>query len=63
MSLSPVRNCDHKIFLKAGDEPVKVRPYRYPHSQKTEIEKIVSQMLQEVLIEPSNSPFHFQLFL
>lgn len=61
MSLSPVRNCDHKIFLKAGAEPVKVRPYRYPHSQKTEIEKIVSQMLQERLIEPSNSPISFSV--
>ena len=35
----------------------KVKPYCYPHSQKTEIEKMVTAMLEEGLIEPYASPF------
>lgn len=45
MSLPPTRHCDHRIPLKADAQPVKVKPYRYPHSQKIEIEKMLSDML------------------
>lgn len=55
--LPPSRMCDHRIPLQPNSNPVKVRPYRYPHSQKTEIENMVEQMLKEGLIEPNNSPF------
>jgi len=37
--------------------PVKVRPYRYPHSQKTEIEQIIVEILSEGIIQPSLSSF------
>lgn len=57
VGLSPTRPCDHRIPLMPTAPPVKVRPYRYPHSQKTEIEEMVSHMLAEGLIEPSTSPF------
>lgn len=33
--LPPTRLCDHKIPLQHNTNPVKVRPYRYPHSQKS----------------------------
>ncbi|XP_052733941.1 uncharacterized protein LOC108321488 [Vigna angularis] len=39
--LPPTRRVDHQITLKEGTEPVNVRPYRYPHLMKTEIEKQV----------------------
>ncbi|KAA8539425.1 hypothetical protein F0562_026117 [Nyssa sinensis] len=36
---------DHKIPLVAGNGPVCVKPYRYPHYQKAEIERLVADML------------------
>ena len=35
--LPPSRSHDHSIPLAANTPPIKVRPYRYPHSQKSEI--------------------------
>jgi len=40
--LLPRRVVDHKIPLKEGLEAINVRPYRYPHLMKTEIEKQMS---------------------
>jgi len=37
--LPPQRMSDHVILLQEGCGPVNVRPYRYPHHQKNEIEK------------------------
>ena len=35
------RSHDHSIPLVEGSNPVKVKPYRYPHSQKEQIELMV----------------------
>ncbi|XP_028184664.1 uncharacterized protein LOC114371404 [Glycine soja] len=42
INLPPRRSHDHSIPLLERSQPVKVKPYRYPHSQKEEIEKLVS---------------------
>ena len=55
--LSPMRQVDHRIQLKEGTDPINVRPYRYPHAQKNEIEKLVNEMLDFGIIQPSISPF------
>lgn len=39
MGLPPRRQHTHKIVLAQGADPVVVRPYRYPHAQKDEIER------------------------
>jgi hypothetical protein len=61
--LPPPRDHNHEIHLKEGTQPVKVKPYRYPHSQKEEIEKMVQDMLQQGIIRPSNSPFSAPIIL
>ncbi|XP_061993942.1 uncharacterized protein LOC133711877 [Rosa rugosa] len=53
-SLPPKRSHDHRIPLLPGTVPVNVRPYRYPYYQKTEIEKIVREMLAAGVIQPSD---------
>ncbi|XP_050258944.1 uncharacterized protein LOC126703934 [Quercus robur] len=55
--LPPSRAHDHCIPLVPGSEPVSVRPYRYPHFQKKEIERQVEEMLKFGIVRPCNSPY------
>eukprot|EP00253_Pinus_taeda_P010028 PITA_10028 len=48
---------DHNITLVLGAQPPNVRPYRYPFSQKNEIEKIIKELLEVGVIRPSISPY------
>lgn len=61
--LPPVRSFDHRIPLQPNTSPVNVKPYRYPHFQKTEIERLVGDMLQDGIIRPSNSPYSSPVIL
>ena len=38
-TLPPMWEVNHYITLEEGTEPMNVRPYRYTHFQKAEIEK------------------------
>nr|KYP68832.1 Retrovirus-related Pol polyprotein from transposon opus [Cajanus cajan] len=62
-ALPPHRDADHKISIKAGVDPINVRPYRYPYLQKNEIEKQVDEMLTVGLIRPSNNPYSSPVIL
>eukprot|EP00253_Pinus_taeda_P036679 PITA_36679 len=48
---------DHSITLVPGAQPPNVRPYRYPFTQKNEIEKIIKELLEVGVIRPSISPY------
>ena len=61
--LSPIRDHEHSINLKEGTLPMCERPYRYPHFQKSEIEKIVNELLEVGSIQPSQSPFSSPILL
>lgn len=55
--LPPSRLQDHAIVLKEGANIPNLRPYRYPHYQKNEIEKLIKDMLKAGIIRPSVSPY------
>jgi hypothetical protein len=61
--LPPPRFTDHQIPLPPTAAPVNVRPYRYPHSQKLEIETQVQKLLSNGWITPSNSLYSSPVLL
>ena len=52
-----MRDHDHAIHLIPGSVPRNIRPYRYPYVQKSEIERMVAEMLEAGIIQPSQSSF------
>ncbi|XP_061349872.1 uncharacterized protein LOC133295092 [Gastrolobium bilobum] len=62
-SLPPDRDYNHHIHLLPNSKPIQVRPYRYPHYKKNEIEKLVADMLHKGLIQGSHSAFSSPVLL
>lgn len=54
---------EHWIPLREGESPVNVRPYRYPHIMKDEIERQVADMLKAGIIGLSRSPYSSTVIL
>ena len=46
MELPPERKIEHVIKIKSGSSLVNVKPYRYPHHHKTEIERLIRDLLK-----------------
>lgn len=61
--LPPYRAMDHHIHLLPGARPISISPYKYPHFQKEEIEKLVEEMLQIGVILDSHSAFSSPVLL
>ncbi|KAJ1688260.1 hypothetical protein LUZ63_019650 [Rhynchospora breviuscula] len=56
-TLPPVRSVDHQIPLKPDSKPINLRPYRFSHFQKLEIESIIEELLHHSFIQPSTSSY------
>ncbi|GJT97471.1 ty3-gypsy retrotransposon protein [Tanacetum coccineum] len=46
-TLPPTRHHDHHIPLLNNNQPVNVKPYRYPHFQKQIMTQFITEMLQD----------------
>jgi hypothetical protein len=63
IQLLPERSQVHHIKLFPEHGPINVRPYRYPHHQKEEIEKQISELLHAGVIRPSMSAYSSPVIL
>jgi len=55
--LPPIHDHDHDIHLILGSVPPNIRPYKFPYSQKSEIEHMVVEMVEVGIIQPSQWSF------
>lgn len=55
--LPPTRSHDHRIPLQSNTTPVNSNPYKCPYIQKSEIEKIVKEMLETGIVRHNSRPF------
>ena len=62
-TLPPHHVIDHRIHLLLNTKPVNVRPYHYLYFQKTEMERLVQETLEQDIIRPSQSPFSSPILL
>lgn len=56
--LSSTPTVKHAINLEPGTTPINTRPYRLPESQRQEIDEQVTKLLDEGIIERSDSPWN-----
>ena len=57
MKLPLERKIEHIIEVKPDSTPVNVKPYRYPHHHKIEIERLIQDLLNHGVITKSRSPY------
>ncbi len=58
-----VTHCaEHHIKLKPGSNPLYINVYKLPHSQRL-VEELIKDMLDQGVIQESNSPWNSPLFL
>ncbi|WVZ17654.1 hypothetical protein V8G54_010636 [Vigna mungo] len=52
-----------RITLQEGSDPINIRPYRYPHVMKAEIEQQIAEMLRTGVVRPSHNPYSSRVIL
>lgn len=57
LGMPPKREIQHAIPLKDESLVVNIRPFKYSYYQKTEMERLVHEMLQNGILRYSNNPF------
>lgn len=62
-ALPPFQAIDHRIHLAPHSQRVNVKSECYPHSQKTEIETLVTDKLPPGIIRPSQRSFSSPILL
>eukprot|EP00253_Pinus_taeda_P004574 PITA_04574 len=55
--IPPIHDYDHAIHLIPGSVPQNIKLYRYPDARKSEIERMVVEMLEVGITQPSQSSF------
>ena len=53
----------HRINLKDGAKPVYIPSYKIPHSRREQLRKATTELLEQKIIEPSNSPWSAPMLL
>ena len=61
--LGSTHHAQHYIKLKPNTHPVYIPAYRLPHSQREVVDKQIKEMLDQGVIQPSQSPWNSPLFL
>jgi hypothetical protein len=56
--LPHARDHDHAIHLQPGSVPPNIRPCMYSYTQKSEIESMIQEMLEDNIIQPSQNYFY-----
>jgi hypothetical protein len=62
-TLSSTQVVKHEIRLEPGTEPVNIRPYRLPESQKPEVRRQVEELKRGGIIIESSSPWNSPLLI
>jgi hypothetical protein len=62
-TLSSTKVVQHEIRLEPGTEPVNIRPYRLPESQKFEVRRQVEELKKGGIITESSSPWNSPLLI
>lgn len=60
--LSATNLTKHHIRTK-NEIPIFSKTYRYPHVHREEVKNQINKMLQEKIIEPSESPYNFPIWI
>ena len=61
--LPPPRDHDHVIHLILGSTPPNIKPYKYPYLHKSEIERIVEEMLEASITRPSQIYYYASIVM